>query len=565
MKRSLRYAKRCRLALALLTVAALALSLLIERPTKSAAAATQRLVKIALEGETIPGSTTLKYNFFDEPQVNNLDDVVFEAAYSNLPPGSLNPVRKTNTIRKGSTSGAKPHFDHVVKAGKLTPAPTAPPPPVLGYGFFLKRKDQPVVTLAKVGDPSPTGGTLGGTSCSIDGPAFNNKATAAFVFDITGAPGTPPPTQALFMKRVGHPLEVIAKEGDPAPPDTFGVFGGTFYGCPTGGAVRVFDDIALTDDDDVIFIASYTKNGGMTFEVGMFLKEDDGKIRTIVKTGDQLPVRDGTTVQFAGTFIFDLDGPWVNNPKGPADKDGPFYIAFKADVRDPNNNNGTQEGLWIRRSDQGPIKPFILPNDPGPEEVGGVFGSGNPNPPATRASLNIGRGKGINNSNTVGLLAGIDGGYTINGTQVKEAVITKPLGGCPVDCVFNGQNAPGTESNTSTFVNFHDTDGEISDPGINNQGTVAFTAHVNGFGMDSMMKPILKQGIWTCQAEILKLIVLEGLDTIPGTGSTFCTPEEVALNDSGHVVFLNERLGAAMTFGCNSPRAVVLALGPRPQ
>ncbi|MDP9099993.1 MAG: hypothetical protein M3N48_13540, partial [Verrucomicrobiota bacterium] len=256
-------------------------------------------------------------------------------------------LTSTATDPAGNTSEFSPGFS--VRG--------APDQTVLARGVFL-RSGGTLSTVALSGQTVPGSGAM---TQRFDGPAFNNKSTVAFVNTGIGSGGA---IGAVFLKKIGAPLTVIAKTGDPAPVPGGAVF--ATVGTP-------FDDLVLNNNDDLAFIGVYTQDGGATFKMGIFLKPDGQPMISVVLYGDALPGTGGGTL-CATSFENDPIAPG----KGPSSIDGPWMndsqvVLFKTDAICGGTGN-FGESAFAKRPAQA-IEQAVLIGEAAPSSVGGTIQS----------------------------------------------------------------------------------------------------------------------------------------------------------------------------------------------
>jgi hypothetical protein len=306
----------------------------------------------------------------------------------------------------------------------------------------------------------------------FDGPAMSQNGRIAF--DAFGAAGA----EAVIRVTSNHKeLEIIAKNGDTAP----GTGGAVFFG---------FDDLAINNKGDVAFLASYTKDGGITRKSGVFLSTRKG-IVAILLNGDPLP---GTGAVATGINSEDQDGPWLN------DKDD---VAFAADFI---SGAPSFEGSVFLKRFKNPLESLLLIGTP---LLGG-----------TLSSIGVGR-PGLNNQDFLPFSGEFTGGTPDSGVGV--VVPGKGIAGC----VLRGETAPDT---TATFEN--GSPGPFGNPTISNNAVV-FHADLTG----DLANPL---GIFACAKVGKKLEVREAVlpsDPKP-TGSWGNIEEDSSSNT--WIVFLDE-------------------------
>jgi hypothetical protein len=188
-------------------------------------------------------------------------------------------------------------------------------------GIFVSRPSG-IEILAFVGRPSPIPGAnfLGFGNRT---PALNSKGEVAFAGFYDG----PDAGRGLFFKGSG-PIQVIAKSGDAIPGTTYnftdfnspalnargdiaflanfggrnrGVFIKTAKGIepialseqqiPGGGKEDVFNNFtqpSINDRGEVVFYAQW-KTPATGVDVGIFMRDEKGVLKTVVKRGDKMP------------------------------------------------------------------------------------------------------------------------------------------------------------------------------------------------------------------------------------------------------------------------------------
>ena len=401
-------------------------------------------------------------------------------------------LTSTATDPAGNTSEFSPGFN--IRG--------APDQTVLARGVFLSRGGT-LSTLALSGQTIAGVGTL---STNFDGPALNNRSTVAFVNKfITGSSSA-----AVFLKKVGSPLTVIAKPGDPAPVPGGAVF--ATVGLP-------FDDLVLNNNDDLAFIGVYTQDSGATFKMGVFLKPDGQPMVSVALFGDALPGTGGGTL-CATTFGNDPIAPGI----GPSSIDGPYMndsrvVVFKTDAICGGTGN-FGESAFAKRPGQ-PIEQAVLIGEAAPSSVGGTITSVEFGHPA------------ITNGNVIAWHS------ALSGNAEREAILTRTLGGPSQVKVLTGTAAPRTAGTLST----------LSAPAINQSGVIFFHADVIG-------DPAVTQGTFSYTSGVIGPLALQG-DPMPGTSARFCDSiEEGSVSDDARFVFLNEDFGNAC------PPWGVFATGP---
>jgi hypothetical protein len=188
-------------------------------------------------------------------------------------------------------------------------------------GIFVSRQSG-IETIALVGNPSPIKGAnyLGFGNRT---PAINNKGEVAFVGFVDG----PDAGRVLFFKGTG-PAHVVARSGQTIQGSTYnftdfhtpavnsrgdlafiGNFGGRSRGIfiktakgieavaltdqpvPGGAKEEVFNNFtqpSINERGEVVFYAQ-SKGPTIGIDVGIFLRDEKGKLKVIAKRGDKMP------------------------------------------------------------------------------------------------------------------------------------------------------------------------------------------------------------------------------------------------------------------------------------
>lgn len=405
----------------------LALILLIPvvLPPGGVAAAARPVRKVALEGETAPGTGGGLFTEFDEPFVNGRGQVVFAASYTG---GGV-------FLSDGSTTSA------VVVSGQS----------IAGLG---------TVTLANAGD--------------VDGPALNNLGTVLF-----GTRGSNTP--AIVQKTLSGSLTVLAKHGDSATgtSGTFGVFddmsqnnnddvafiatytedGGTTFKTgvffkPSGGTIVPIvlngatlpgtgggtqcgtmpfdiDGPWLNDLGVVAFAADAICGGAGDFEGSIFVKRPGHALEAFVLKGDPAPASIGGTISSSAILV--VGRPGLNN----ADR-----LAFGAGI-----SGGTVAFAILTKRLGGDPQPCILGGSAAPDTTG---------------TFSDFEGPAINQSGLVSVEARVDGDPNVT----KGVFTCDSETGAVRAIALEGDPKPGTLATFSSG---------LSDVSLSDNGCVVFT------------------------------------------------------------------------------------------
>ena len=369
--------------------------------------------------------------------------------------------------------------------------------------------------LVNAGDPAPGGGTfqyLGGVNLSADGRVVfagyvDPQSGGQFVTDLAGGPVT-----------------ALARRGQPAPGMPAGAeFFGVANWAPTVGrnGVHAFD--------------AYVVGGGTTDRDHNGLwAGTPGDLRLLARSGHQAP---GAP---AGV-VFDnnpaVSGVAISSPR--VDRSG--NVAFHGNLSGPGVTHLDDDGIWYGTRDG--VRMIVRSGDAAPDTNGGVFLSTAPNIDAANGRVMFHAtiphkkwippgGAVIQSGDPVGPLPepaiyagapdalrlvarstsiapgtedefGTFGAATMNGAGdvafVSPVGLFLSRGGAVSPVMLTNAPAPGTPEgvrfNNALF------------PSINNLGQVAFTAHVQGPGVEDFHT----RGIWaTDLSGVLHLIAREG-------------------------------------------------------
>jgi hypothetical protein len=188
----------------------------------------------------------------------------------------------------------------------------------------------PLAKVARVGEPSPGGGTF----ASFAWPSFNNNSAIAFVATVTGGPN------GVFVGSPASAPVALALDGGAAPS------GGT-YSIPSARP-----DVLINDQGDVLFRSDLVASAA---DSGYFIRRGPtGSIQTLVREGDVAP---------GGMGSFGTMAPSLNNRPGEFGTLGPLGdVSFRATAADAGT---LRPGVWHVRTD-GTIAPIVVRGVPIP-------------------------------------------------------------------------------------------------------------------------------------------------------------------------------------------------------
>jgi hypothetical protein len=176
--------------------------------------------------------------------------------------------------------------------------------------------------VAQIGGTTAAPGTTAPFTALSD-PVYNDNNDVAFVGTLKVGTGlaTAATKSGVWSSSSGS-LALVAQTGTHAP------------GCPTGVLFSGFSEIALPDEDGVLFLGTLTPNSALgvtsASDLGIWATDSSGNLQLIVRTGDTLNGKTVSNLAFLPTVAtvtgqsrsFALDGE--NNS----------YITFVADFTD---------------------------------------------------------------------------------------------------------------------------------------------------------------------------------------------------------------------------------------
>ena len=497
-------------------------------------------VKVAVAGETAPGTGGGVYGNLQLIGFNNAGQVAF---LSDITGGTT-----TRAVFIGTTSGVSK------VAAIFDPAPGTTGffsllPVVNNYalnengdlafrsivsgiapsaveGIWIGNSSAPPTKLLVNNDP--TGSSLGGSfGVGVTLRGFNNAGKVLFQSNPVGATST----QALFLKDLSNPTQVVFARNQPAP----------------GGTTETFLitlQASLNDSGDVAFLA--TLQGGSA-PFGYFLGSGAAPPIKIALQGEATPV--GGTYGLAGLLA-------------PAQINSVSQVAFLADVLGPNTTGafrwtpGGGTVSIVNTNDTLPAgaNPIIRTFMPGASDdrfVFRAFKAGGRSiaftKPIKRGRRQITRivGEGDSAPGIGGALYGVSADVSLINDNEEVAFATNRVIGAsvyPAGVIFThkpgvglqkvaatGDTAPGTGG--GTFVSF----GSVQTPPsqMNSQGQVAFFANIAGSALNAS-----RNGVFVGSVSGVVQAVARMGDVSPiGGAFVNITNTDISLNESGQVTF----------------------------
>ncbi|HWD90972.1 MAG TPA: choice-of-anchor tandem repeat NxxGxxAF-containing protein [Verrucomicrobiae bacterium] len=288
------------------------------------------------------------------------------------------------------------------------------------------------------------------------------------------------------------------------------------FEAPSTSFLVNFNQIAVNDWGGVVFTSSIERSGSKHiralfashFSGGLFLSEFIGEEFTFYGYGGwvaglgvlkPLPhvCGQGRTLVENGDYIF-----------------SPKMRAFSSDPSNPY--------------DAGVLRPFhfglFFQKDDSADESGAGI-PGGPPPPSYTAQFKLHEAI-INNSNQVVVRAiVVDQGYGPTNNTVIATVFNSVLNSSFQFLVRTGDAAPDVFGRTGDA-----TYSELGDPILNNNGHIAFLAHVHGPRHSNTL------GVWSDADGIMKRIVAVGDIEPGGSGAKFQDFDQIVLPDVGGVI-----------------------------
>ena len=497
-------------------------------------------VKVAVTGETAPGTGGGVYGNLQLIGFNNAGQVAF---LSDITGGTT-----TRAVFIGTTSGVSK------VAALFDPAPGTTGffsllPAVNNYalnengdlaihsivsgiapgaveGVWIGNSSAPPTKLLVNNDP--TGSSLGGSfGVGVTLRGFNNAGKVLFQSNPVGATST----QALFLKDLSNPTQVVFARNQPAPGGTTESFLNTLQA-------------SLNDSGDVAFLA--TLQGGSA-PFGWFLGSGAALPIKIALQGEATPV--GGTYGLAGLLT-------------PAQINSVSQVAFTADVLGPNTTGafrwtpGGGTVSIVNTNDTLPAgaNPIIRTFMPGASDdlfVFRAFKAGGRSiaftKPIKRGRRQITRivGEGDSAPGIGGALYGVSADLSLINDNEEVAFATNRVIGAsvyPAGVIFThkpdvglqkvaatGDTAPGTGG--GTFVSF----GSVQTPPsrINSQGQVAFFANIAGSAGNASRNGVF---IGSVSGGVQAVARMGDVSPIGGAFANI-TNTDISLNESGQVTF----------------------------
>ena len=336
---------------------------------------------------------------------------------------------------------------------------------------------------------TPAPGTEQGTMLSQGAlPIINSRSDMAFLASLSGPDVTALNRFAIYSGGGSGPLDLVARENDPAP----GTEQGTIY---DSLSLPVFNEAGQT-----AFKSSLNGTGTLGFpDQGIWL-HSAGSTELVVRHGDNAPGEPG------GLVFLGFEPPTLNDNG---------QLAFLAAVSDTDQGNELKESIWS--GTPGNMNLIAIEGAQAPDTGAGVIFEGVPPEPA------------LNNAGQTAFIFGLSGpgvdGTNNSGIWLADSQNTELV-------ARKGQAAPGTEPQTvfSDFTRLL----------LNGQGHTLFEASITGPNIDGTNN----LGIWHKDTDALRLIAQKGSHA-PGTGpgvvfQTFYgrhSPPGFLINNQGQIVF----------------------------
>jgi hypothetical protein len=402
------------------------------------------------------------------------------------------------------------------------------------------------VTLRTVALSNTTApGTASTFSEFVGGPVLNDFGHVAFLATILGDGLGPGFDSSIWSEGGGSSLQLVAREGFPAPGAPFAVFD-DFIAANAG---RITETFQINNSGDIAILGQLS---GITVDdrnkSGIWASRDGAGLQLIARTGALAPganarfalLGDGPRIDEAGRVAFlafvSSDGTltatdqsiWREGSGGlqlvaRSGSDAPMTDATFGAFFDPQINPNGQTAFWSLL--------FVDEvNEPGSGIWAQTPGDGlelvtreGQSAPGTNAVFATLGGPGFNNSRQTAFRGSLAGSQV---TPQNAAGIWSQGGTGSLHLVArSGDNAPGTNSAFAAFEN----------PVINARGDTAFVSTLVGIGIAESND----SGIWSeAGGEGLKLVAREGSNA-PGTDAQFANLifRSPVLNRNGQIAF----------------------------
>jgi hypothetical protein len=334
------------------------------------------------------------------------------------------------------------------------------------------------------------------------GPRIDGQGSIVFAPFLAG-PGLPPTEQAIYFEQ-GGTLELVMRNGDPAPgagPGAIFLTNGFFALAPTIAAGRIaFRGVASVPG---------------SFATGGIWSGPPDDLQLVALANTQAPgLPAGVNLGIAG-FVFNTSGHTLM---------GSFLSGSGV-----NTNN--DESLWSDRG--GSLSLVVREGDPAPGTDGAVFGAASSTfAPGGLRSFNFNAqsrvalygniaapGGGIDDFNDEGIWLEDDGGPGVLALVVRE-----------------GDAAPGFDSGVHIAAgNGIDC---FNGPLINDSGALMFSADMTGLP-ELEVPPLTSESLWSTRTGKLEVVAHYGQQP-PGEppGDFFVGFGQFSLNQSGQVAFI---------------------------
>jgi hypothetical protein len=334
------------------------------------------------------------------------------------------------------------------------------------------------VALSNTQAPGAGAGTL---YSSVGVPVLNNSGEAAFLAALSSG------QRGVWSEGLGS-LELVAREGDPAPGAGAGV---TFR--------NMFVPPLLSDSGRTALYSSL--NDPSTFETqdGIWT-HDAGGVNLIARSNMQAP---GTPAGILfGAFQFGSPQPSLSDNGD---------VAFRNFVAGPGVTSANDRGIW--RQTQGVLELAFRTGGQAP---------GLPNNVTMTGMLGTVEAPAINDAGDIAFGARLSG----PGVNSENNSSLWTLADSLLQLVArSGDGAPGAPAGT-TFVGFD----QIHPIGLNNAGEIIFHATVRFSG------GTFGQGIWSEGGDALHPVAITGAGA-PGTAAAFDSLANPVINGAGRTAF----------------------------
>jgi hypothetical protein len=367
-------------------------------------------------------------------------------------------------------------------------------------GVFRGSTSASLQLVAREGSPAP--GLPSGVNFSIfASPKINSTGRLVFTTSLIGSGITTANDSSLWTDSTGS-LALVAQEGSPAT------------GISAGVNFAAFSSPAINDNGRIAFFGNLTGTGVTTAnDEGLWRSTTGTNLELVVREGDQAPgIPTGNNFSLLGSPVFNNAG----------------HVAFAGRVVGPDITSENQYGIWSTRSGQ--LSLDYRSGEPAPQ-----LGEG--------AAFGMLAVPAMNHDNRMAFLAAVTGPTTLT------AIFNEGRTGSLELVAATTQSAPGTPTGV-TFSSFTGTQSYHIRPGMNASGQVAFFGKVTG----SVITTANDFGIWaTDLAGELHLVAREGdtIDVDPGAGTDLRTINVLSfytgtgnedgnhsgLNDSGLIAF----------------------------